>query len=207
MTRGLAQTHWFCKGVQAIRLISTSWFPQQVTSTSSLDSLKVLTTDRFFNGLLQQHHFGPREIDFSGSEASDDLFVSLVDHGVISTWPAHKVSKAGDEVQHVQRVRLCWFGGLGRHELKGCSLTGLPPLGWRNFWWTRSSAWLKGLQPTFFRSGKILCERFRCKLKVILRLDPFSVRKDTLQIPRHLFVICCLLRENGSLFKRNRCHQ
>ena len=22
------------------------------------------TTDRFFNGLLQQHHFGPREIDF-----------------------------------------------------------------------------------------------------------------------------------------------
>ena len=29
----------------------------------------VLTTDRFFNGLLQQHHFGPREIDFTGSEA------------------------------------------------------------------------------------------------------------------------------------------
>ena len=25
--------------------------------------------------------------------------------------------KAGDEVRHVQRVRLCWFGGLGRHEL------------------------------------------------------------------------------------------
>ena len=29
------------KGVQASRLISKSWFPQQVTSTSSLDSLKV----------------------------------------------------------------------------------------------------------------------------------------------------------------------
>ena len=43
----------------------------------------MLTTDRFFNELLQQHHFGPREIDFSGSEASDDLFVFLVDHGVI----------------------------------------------------------------------------------------------------------------------------
>ena len=41
------------------------------------------TTDRFFNGLLQQHHFGPREIDFYGSEAPDDLFVSLFDHGVI----------------------------------------------------------------------------------------------------------------------------
>ena len=24
---------------------------------------------------------------------------------------------AEDEGQHVQRVRLCWFGGLGRHEL------------------------------------------------------------------------------------------
>ena len=43
----------------------------------------MLTTDRFFNGLLQQHHFGPREIDFTDSEALDDLFVSLVDHGVI----------------------------------------------------------------------------------------------------------------------------
>ena len=63
---------------------------------------------------------------------------------------------------------------------------------------------LKGLQPTFFRSGKILCERFRCKLKVILRLVPFCVRKDILQIPRHRqrslsFVVYCA--KNGSLFK------
>ena len=43
----------------------------------------MLTTDRFFNGLLLQHHFRPREIDFTGSEASDDFFVSLIDHGVV----------------------------------------------------------------------------------------------------------------------------
>ena len=35
--------------------------------------LKILTTDRFFNGLLQQHHFGPREFDFAGSEALEGM--------------------------------------------------------------------------------------------------------------------------------------
>ena len=98
--------------------------------------------------------------------------------------------READVIQHVQRVRLCWFRGMKVANIKpqsvlfvlpvgkGCSQTGLHPQGWRNFWWTKSSTWLKGLQPTFFRSGKILFERFRCKLKVILRLDPFSVRKD-----------------------------
>ena len=53
------------------------------------------------------------------------------------------------------------------------------------------------------RSGKFLCERFRCKLKVILRLDPFSVRKGIcsfLDIGR-IFVICCLLHEKRVSFQ------
>ena len=61
---------------------STTSFPCRWTLQSLFQLRLPATTDRFFNGLLQQHHFGPREIDSYGSEASDDLFVSLVDHGV-----------------------------------------------------------------------------------------------------------------------------
>ena len=168
---------------------------------------------------------------FYGSEASDDLFVSLVDHGVFcpgfkpdsstsrSSWPAHKVFEWREMRDNTfNEFDFAGSEALERHELANIKPRSLSSSLWAKvvrsqdcplrdggILWTRSSAWLKGLQPTFFRFRQNPVRTFPLQTqsypetRSIQCAEGYSTDSST---SAENFVICSLTaRQTGPLFK------